>query len=157
MVLDWLRGGAKTDHPMHSVEAAQSLLADLPREPLQALQEVTSWLTTFTAASGIRLPMRVAITRLIDEAGQPLEHALADGLTATDVKEFRRIQLWKAALEFRRAAANAYAACIEQLQADPKRAGLTPQDLALVHVRMLRALAEQDKLLHLRYEALAEE
>src|SRR5688572_16622535 len=157
MVLDWLTGGRKTDHPMHSVEAAKALLADLPRDPLQALQEVTSWFGTYKAADGIRPPMRIAVSRLIGEAGQPLELRLLEDLTSTHIKEFRRIQLWKAALAFRRAEAETYTSCIDLVQADSKRAGLTSQDVALLYVRALRAFAEQDKLLHLRYEPLSEE
>ena len=157
MVLDWLIGGTKTDHPMNSVEAARSLLADLPRDPLQALEEATSWHTTFTAASGIKLPMRIAITRLIDEAAQASERRISDSLTSPSVKEFTRMQHWKAVLAYWRAAGDAYAACLQGLQDDPKRAGLTPEDLAVLHVRILRALNMQDKLLHMRYEPLSEQ
>ena len=155
-MLDWLTRGRKTDHPMHSVEEARMLLADLPRDPLQALQEPTSWLTTFTAATDVRLPLRIAITRLIDEAGQPFAQKISEPLTWPSVKEFTRNQYWKAVLAYWRAASDAYTACLDQLESDSKRAGLAPQDLAVLHVRVMRALNEQDKLLHLRYEPVSE-
>src|SRR5688500_13998193 len=109
MVLDWLKNlGEKPDHPMYNVDEAKRLLADLPGDPHKALQEVTSWLTTVTEATGFRPANRIAIIKLIDEAGQPVEYQVAEALTSRELKHFRRVQLWKAALEFWESLGNAY-------------------------------------------------
>ena len=53
-MLDWLTT-QKTDHPMHSIEEAERLLTGVSDEPLQALDEVASWLTTLAQAAGFNL------------------------------------------------------------------------------------------------------
>lgn len=158
MVLDWLKNlGEKPDHPMHSIEEAKRLLAELPGDPCKALQEVTSWLTTITGATGFRPANRIALVKLLDETGQPLERDVAEPLTSPALKHFKRIQLWKTTLEFWQSSANAYCACFDELQRDPKRLGLQQKELALLIVRTLRALGTQDKILHLRYEPASED
>ncbi len=150
-MLDWLTA-QKTDHPMHSIEEAERLLTGLSGEPLQALEEVASWLTTLAQAAGFSLATRMAVIRLVDESGQPFEPELTRlYFDARAQSEFERMQLWQAALHFWERVEHAYRVCIDELQRDPKLLRTYQDELALLIVRMLRALANQARLLRLRY------
>jgi hypothetical protein len=150
-MLDWLTA-QKTDHPMHSIEEAERLLSGLSDEPRQALDEVASWLTTIAQAAGLNLATRLAVTRLVDETGQPFEPELIRlYLAAGPQTEFERMQLWQTALHFRERAEHAYRVCFDAMQQDPKLRQAHAEDFALLIVRMLRAQANQARLLRLRY------
>ncbi len=150
-MLDWLTNlGQKPDHPMHSIVEAERLLSDLPKEPLKALLEVTSWLTTVTGASGFPLAIRMSVVKLIDQAGQPFEPLLSrQYLTARTLKEFERLRLWEAMQEFWERVANAYMRCLDEMQRRPSMMRAHRNDLPLLIVRTLRALANQTKVLRL--------
>ena len=61
-MLDWLNNlSQKTDHPMHCVEEAERLLTGLADEPLKALEEIASWLTTIAQSAGFQLATRLAV------------------------------------------------------------------------------------------------
>lgn len=150
-MLDWLTNlGQKPDHPMHSVVEAERLLSDLPKDPLKALLEVTSWLTTVTGSPGFRLAIRISVVKMIDQAGQPFEPLLSrQYLTSRTLKEFERLRLWEAMQEFWERLAEAYLRCIEEIQRKPRMMRAHRNDLPLLIVRTLRALANQMKVLRL--------
>lgn len=152
-MLDWLNNlGQKPDHPMHSIEEAERLLSGLAEDPLKALEEVSSWLATITSAAGFRLATRIAVVKLVDETGQPFEPGLNRlYLTERTLKEFERLQLWQAMLQFWERLADAYRRCFDEMQRDPVLLRAQQDELPLLIVRMLRALAGQAKVRRLRY------
>ena len=152
-MLEWLTNLApKPDHPMHSIEEADRLLSGLPEDPLKALEEVTSWLTTVTSTPGFRLANRIGVVKLLDETGQPLEPRLnLPYLTSRTLKEFERLRLWQLMLEFWERLADAYHRCLDEMQREPELLGAHQEELPLLIVRTLRALASQAKVLRLRY------
>jgi hypothetical protein len=76
-MLDWLANlSHKTDHPMYCIEEAERLLTGLSDEPLKAVEEVASWLTTLAHAAGFQPAVRLAVVKLVDESGQPFEPEL---------------------------------------------------------------------------------
>ncbi len=152
-MLEWLTNLApKPDHPMHSIEEADRLLSGLPEDPLKALEEATSWLTTLTNASGFRLATRIGVVKLVDETGRPFEPELNRlYLTSRALKEFERLQLWQAALQFWERLEHAYRLCLDEMQREPELLGAHQEELPLLIVRTLRALASQAKVLRLRY------
>src|SRR5471030_2129331 len=121
-MLDWLTNRSqKTDHPMYCVEEAERLLTGLSDEPLKALEEVASWLTTLTQAAGFQLATRLAVIRLVDESGQPFEPELNRlYLKQSAFTEFECQQLWQAALQFWERLEHAYRLCLDEMQRDPK-------------------------------------
>jgi hypothetical protein len=157
-MLDWLANlSQKPDHPMHSIEEAERLLSGLPEDPLKALEEITSWLTTVTNAAGFRLATRIGIVKLVDETGQPFEPELNRlYLASRALKEFERQQLWQAALQFWERLAHAYRHCLDEIQHDPRLLRAHQDELPLLVVRTLRALANQAKVLRLRYVPVRE-
>lgn len=158
-MLDWLTTRSqKTDHPMHSLEEAERLLTGLSDEPLQALDEIASWLTTIAQAAGLNLATRIAVIRLVDETGQPFEPELIRSyLTQRSHTEFERLRLWQATLHFWERAGHAYRVCADELQRDPKLLRAHRDDFSLLIVRWLRALANQARVQRLRYIPVREE
>ncbi len=155
-MLDWLKA-QKTDHPMHSIEEAERLLTGLSEEPLQAIEEVASWLTTLVQATGFQPATRLAVIRLVDESGQPFEPELNRlYLTKGALTEFERQQLWQAALHFWECLEHAYRLCLDEMKRNAKLARAQNPDFTLLIVRVLRALAEQIRVLHLRYAPVSD-
>jgi hypothetical protein len=152
-MLDWLTGRSrKADHPMHCIEEAERLLTGLSDEPLNALEEVASWLSTLAQAAGFELATRLAVIRLVDETGQPFEPELIRlYLMQRTLTQFERLQMWRAALHFWERSEHAYRVCLDEIQKNPKLLRAHHGDLPLLFVRMVRALASQARLLHLRY------
>lgn len=152
-MLDWLNDlTRKTDHPMHNVAAARKLLSGLPGDPVKALEEAASWLTTVTGAAGFRLANRIGVVKLLDETGQPLEPQLNRlYLTSPTLKEFARLHVWQVMLEFWERLADAYRLCLDELLRDPGQMSAHAAELPLLITRTLRALTNQMKVLHLRY------
>lgn len=157
-MLDWLTPFAqKPDHPMDSIEEAERLLSDLPTDPLKALEEVTSWLTTITSASGFRLATRISVVKRVDEAGQRFEPRLSQQyLTSRRLNKFEWQRLWRMILEFWERLADAYRVCLDEMRRDPRLLREQRDELPLLIVRTLRALTTQVKMLHLRYPPVRE-
>jgi hypothetical protein len=152
-MLDWLTKRAhKADHPMHCIEEAERLLTGLSDEPLKALEELASWLTTLAQAADFQLATRLAVIRLVDETGQPFEPELIRlYLMQHALTEFERLQLWRAALHFWERSEHAYRVCLDEIQKNPKLLRAHHADLPLLFVRTMRALAGQARLLQMRY------
>lgn len=151
-VLDWLSHvGKKADHPMHDVEAARALLQDLPADPGKALEEVSSWLDTVTAAEGYVPDDRIGVVKLVDETGQEYESIVLESfLRKAGLKEFDRLKLWHTLVDFWEHLSAAYRRCLRDV-AQHGESGATHPERALLAARALRALANEAKILHLRY------
>jgi hypothetical protein len=150
-MLNWLTG-KKPDHPMYNVAEAQKLLADLPVEAGKALEEIAASLHGITATEGFALVDRIGVVKLLDETGQEHEkNALADFLRGAALKEHERRRLWEVLLEFWENLSAAYRLCLQEM-AQATKPGATPHpERALLVARALRAIANQEKLVHLRY------
>jgi hypothetical protein len=143
----------KPDHPMYDVAEAKKLLADLPKnDPLKALDEITSWLTSVKDTPGFRPERRTGIIMLLDETGQPF-HAelLRQYLAAPHLQDFQGMRLWQGAHGFMRALAEAYAVCVHEYQQAEKKPLAIKGQMPVICVRLLRAVAEQMKLELMRY------
>ena len=151
-MLDWLGSvGKKADHPMHDVEAARKLLQDLPADQGKALEEVSSWLETITAAEGYAPDDRIGVVKLVDETGQEYESIVLESfLRKAGLKEFDRLKLWHTLVGFWERLSAAYRRCLKDIAQQAGPAGAHPERALLV-ARALRALANEAKVLHLRY------
>ena len=151
-VLDWLSSvGKKADHPMYDVEAARKLLKDLPADQGKALEEVSSWLETVTTAEGYAPDDRIGVVKLLDETGQDYEPVLLESfLREAKMKEHDRLKLWHTLVGFWEHLAAAYRRCLKDIAEHASTVAAHPEHALLV-VRALRALADEAKILHLRY------
>ncbi|MDD5180474.1 MAG: hypothetical protein PHT15_04365 [Gallionellaceae bacterium] len=159
-MFSWLdKLDSKPDHPMFNAEAAKKLLADLPKnDPLKALEEVTSWLDSFKGTPGFYFRNRLDVARLLDETGQPL-HAelLRQYLAEPHLQDFRGMRLWRCCHAFMKALAETYAVCINEYQKTGKKPEDIREQMPVISVRLLRAVAEQMKLGLMRYIEVEQE
>ena len=145
--------GEKPDHPMHDVAEAKKLLAELPQDdPFKALDEITSWLTSVKDTSGFRPEHRIGVIMLLDETGQPF-HAelLRQYMAAPHLQDFQGLHLWQGMHGFAKALAEAYAVYIHEYRQIEKQPLKLKEQMPVICVRLLRAVAEQMKLELMRY------
>jgi hypothetical protein len=151
-MLEWLSVGKKADHPMYNVEEARRLLAELPPDNGKAVEEISASLETVAATPGFPLSDRIGVIKLLDETGQKREAAaLSDFLRSTKIKEFERLHLWQVLVEYWERLSSAYRVCLKEIAQATKPGGPPHPERALLVVRALRALANEGKMLHLRY------
>jgi hypothetical protein len=152
-MLDWLSTiGKKPDHPMYNVAEARKLLADLTADDAKALEEVSANLDTVTATPGFALANRIGVIKLLDETGQKREAAiLSEFLHNTKLKDFDRLRQWQVMVEYWDRLFAAYQLCLKEMAKATKPGGTPHPERALLVVRTLRALANQGKMLYLRY------
>lgn len=143
----------KPDHPMFDVKEARKLLADLPKgDAFKALEEITSWLTSVKDTSGFRPEIRTEIIMLLDETGQPLHAELLRlYLGAPHLQDFQGLHQWQGMHGFMRTLAEAYAVCISEYQQAEKKPWDLKENMPVICVRLLRAVAERMKLEMMRY------
>jgi len=143
----------KPDHPMFDVDEARKLLADLPKnDAFKALGEITSWLASVKDTPGFRPEVRAEIFMLLDETGQP-RHAelLRQYLGAPHLQDFQGLHQWQGMHGFVHALAEAYAVCVSEFQQAEKKPFGLRENLPVICVRLLRAVAERMKLEMIRY------
>lgn len=156
-MLKWLNGiGRKPSHPMHNAAEADRLLSALAEDPADALEELATYLGSVATAGDLRPADRIAVVKLIDETGQPVEHAAAAlQLDSHKLREFGRLRVWEAAVAFRERAVDAYRLCLSELEARAPK--VWRAELPLAAARALRNLAGLERLLLIRYRCLPDE
>ena len=143
----------KPDHPMFDVKEATRLLADLPKnDAFKALDEITSWLASVKDATGFHPEVRAGIVMLLDETGQPL-HAdlLREYLGAPHLQDFQGLRQWQGMHGFMQALAEAYTVCVAEYRQAEKKPLALGENMPVICVRLLRAVAGRMKLEMMRY------
>ena len=159
-MISWLdKLGGKPDHPMFNTDEAKRLLLDLPKhDPFKALDEMTSWLTSFAGTPGYRLHDRIGVAMLLDEKSQTFyAELMRQYIASPHLQDFQSLSLWRGMQAFLKAAAETYAVCIHEYQQEEKRSAEINEEMPVILVRLLRALAEQMKLALMRYMDIAED
>lgn len=143
----------KPDHPMSDAREARKILAGLPKEdPFKALDEVTSWLASVKDTPGFHPEVRAEILMLLDETGQPLcAELLAQYLGAPHLQDFQGLHQWQGMHGFVSTLAEAYAVCVSEYQRTEKIPPGFKENIPVICVRLLRAVAGQMKLEMMRY------
>lgn len=138
---------------MYDRGEARKLLADLAgKDPLKALDEVTSWLASVKEATGFHPERRAGVIMLLDETGQPFQaELLQQYLAAPHLQDFKGLRLWRGVHGFMVELVEAYAACVQEYQQEEKKPQALTERMPIVCVRLLRAAAEQMKLELMRY------
>jgi hypothetical protein len=133
--------------------AAKALLSELPKDDaFKALDEVTSWLISITGTPEFRLELRISLTMLLDETGQPFHaESLKNYLASPRLQDFQGMRLWQGIRNFSEALAAAYEACLGAWQQKESKSYELREQLPLLCARLLRACAEQIKLDLMRY------
>ena len=154
-MFDWLKSslGIGPDHPMRNAAAAEKLLLELPTDGAKALEEINAWLETVAGAEGFEPENRLAVVKVLDEGGQLREpQLLRDFLGKPALKDFERLNLWHLLVSFWEQLANAYRVCVAEMPPAKVIPGeRAPAERVTVVARGVRALANEAKLLQMRY------
>ncbi|MFZ2161582.1 MAG: hypothetical protein WAW02_05140 [Sideroxyarcus sp.] len=152
--MSWLdKLGSTPDHPMNNVDEAKKLLADLPEDdPVEALKELSNWMTSFGGTPGFKLGNRLAVTMLLDDTAAPIYAEVQRGYTsAPHLQDLEGMKLWRAMHEFAIARMELCAVCLRELSQSAKKNEIANEQTAIVCVRFLRSVIEQLKLELMRY------
>ncbi|TCV85339.1 hypothetical protein [Sulfurirhabdus autotrophica] len=146
------------DHPMGNIQDAKKLLLDLPLgSSLKALEEVSFWLDSVRNTDGYNPVEQFEILKLLDETAQPLQLELSQQyLDLSRMQKTQENRLWMALFEFWKHLAAAYEHCISLYEGNGEDALLIEKHLPLMVIRTMRAYAEQNKLLYIRYRPIDE-
>ncbi len=144
------------DHPMGNIQDAKKLLLDLPLvSSLKSLEEVSFWLDSVRNTDGYKPAEQFEILKLLDETAQPLQLELSQQyLNLSRMQKTQENRLWMALFEFWKHLAAAYAHCISLYEDRIEDALSIEKHLPLMVVRSMRAYAEQNKLLYIRYRPM---
>jgi hypothetical protein len=145
--------GGKPDHPLADPKEARRILGELPaQDPFRALEELTHWLESVTAAGQFRPEARIQALFAVDEAAQPRLRRLArDYFAAERPSRFQENRLWSAVHGYYRQAGLSLAKAVDLFVQGAKGAEQARASLPALLVRTLRSLAQQIKWMHLRY------
>jgi len=153
-MLDWLKQfGGKPDHPLRDAAAAKEVLAGLPDEvSLESLEQISHWLRSVKDTPGFACDDRLAVMRLLDEAGtlhaQPL---FAEFFSKVHQQDNATRKLWNALCEYHGRLAEGYAQCVADFEHGEKHAKNVEGEMPLALARALRAASLRFKLRYLRY------
>jgi hypothetical protein len=153
-MLSWLdKLGSAPDHPMTNVDAAKGLLAELPKDdPLEALNELSGWMTSFGGTPGFKRANRLGVSMLLDETAAPILAEVQHKYTsAPHLQDLEGMKLWRAMHEFAVARIELFAVCLRELSQAAMKSEATSEQTSLVCVRFLRSVIEQLKLELMRY------
>ena len=98
-MLSWLdKLGNAPDHPMTDVKSAKRLLAELPKDdPLDALKELSDWMTSFGGTTGLQAGNRLGVSMLLDETAAPIRaEVLRSYTSAPHLQDLEGMKLWRA-------------------------------------------------------------
>ena len=138
---------------MINVAAAKQLLAELPEDdPLEALKELSGWMTSFGGTPGFKLGNRLGVAMLLDETAAPIHAEVQRRYTsAPHLQDLEGMKLWLAMHEFALARIELFAVCLRELPQSAKKNEAENEQTAVVCVRFLHSVIEQLKLELMRY------
>jgi hypothetical protein len=148
-----LFASGKADHAMADPGEARKLLDALPAsDPHKALEELTNWLESVSAAEGFRPDRRAQVVQMLDEAAQvhvrKLQREYFSNPGLSKVQEHR---LWSVIHAFWKRCGFAFASCVDLYATGKRGANRLKPAMPLLMVRALRALAAQMKWQYIRY------
>ncbi|OIR08585.1 hypothetical protein GALL_93790 [mine drainage metagenome] len=153
-MLSWLdKLGSAPDHPMTDAKSAKRLLAELPKDdPLDALKELSDWMTSFGGTMGFKLANRLGVAMLLDDTAAPIRaEVLRRYTSAPHLQDLEGMKLWRAAHEFAVARIALFAVCLRELPQSAGKNEAANEQTAIVCVRFLHSVIEQLKLELMRY------
>lgn len=147
----WIAG--KPDHPLADPKAARDVITELRGgDPVTRLDEATAYLESLLRVDGFKLAHLYEVIDLLDQAAKPHQRKIsAEYVGASRLTRHQDHRLWKSAAEFWRALAQAYLACLDRFQEDPKDARGFAELMPVCCARVMRALGAELKWLSLRY------
>src|SRR6266581_2072141 len=143
----------KSDHPLADAREARRTLADLVgREPAAALDEVSAWLESLSAADDLKLDLRFELVcQLGDAAASHARRLARDYLTAPRLGRAHEFRLWLANRNYWGQVCHAFERCLGQYEERGKGADAIRAALPRLCARLLNAYAALLKWDQFRY------
>ncbi len=153
-MLDWIKHiGGKPDHPLRDAQAAQEVLAGLPEGvSLENLEQLSHWVASVKDTPGFSCDDRLAVMRLLDDAGGRNAAPLFEQFFAKIHQQDRAARnIWDALCTYWARLAEGYAQCAADFEHGERGAKNVEEEMPLVLARAMRAASQRFKLRHLRY------
>jgi len=153
-MLDWLKQfGGKADHPLRDAQAAQEVIAGLPEGvSLENLEQISHWVASVKDTPGFACDDRLAVMRLLDQAGAVQAGPLYARFFSNIHQQDRATRnVWDALCEYWGRLAEGYARCAADFEHGEKGAANVEGDMPLALARALRAAGLHFKLRYLRF------
>ncbi|TSA12581.1 MAG: hypothetical protein D4R74_11040 [Betaproteobacteria bacterium] len=153
-MLDWIKQfSGKLDHPLRDAKAAQDLIAELPKGvSIESLEQISHWVESVKDTPGFACDDRLAVIRLLDQAGAPhADFLFNEFFSRIHQLEKRTRSIWDVLCTYWGRLAEAYAGCVADFEHGEKGANKVVGDMPLAAARALRAANRRFKLRHLRF------
>lgn len=150
-MLGFLTGG-KVDHPMADIKQAREIVAELPADPLKALDDITGWLDSLRDTRAFKADRLFENIDLLDGAAKNYQRRLAQDYFATSRQQkFQENRLWTGSHAFWKALGDAYLECVTRFETGQGGGTAFRKNLPVIVARTLRALTLQLKWILVRY------
>lgn len=152
-MLNWIRRG-RSDHPLDDKDAANILLDDVAgKEPLPALEQISSYLDAVKTAENLKPLRAFEIVDLLDRTGRPTQRRLTQTYVADsqNLTRFQQARLWAAVYAYWTQLAEGYRFCLAKYQVGAVGAAALAPQICRITCRAMRACAGQLKWSLLRY------
>ena len=152
-MLRWIKGG-RSDHPLDDEEAPSILLEQVSgKDPIPALESVSSYLDTVKTADNLRPGRAYDIVDLLDRTGRPLERRLNHEYVANGQRmtRFQQARVWSSVYNYWTELAEGYRFCLAKYEVGAVGAAALKPNLPRITARALRACTGQLKWTLLRY------
>lgn len=153
-MLDWItKLGGKTDHPLRDAQAAQEVIASLSEGvSLETLEQLTHWIASVNEAPGFACDDRLAVMRLLDQAGAAQAGPLfSQFFSRIHQHDHGTRNIWDALCAYWDRLAQGYARCVADFEHGEKGAKRVEEEIPLASARALRAASLRFKLCYLRF------
>lgn len=153
-MLDWLKQfGGKPDHPLRDAAAAKEVLAALPEGvSIESIEQITHWIGSVKETPGFACDDRLAVVRLLDEAGAEHAQPLFEQFISKIHQQDRATRnIWDALCDYWGRLAEGYAQCVADFEHGEKGAKSVEDQMPLALARALRAASLRFKLRYLRF------
>jgi len=152
-MLSWIRG-RRSDHLLDDKQGANTLLDELAgKDPIPALELVSSYLDAVKTAENLRPGRAFDIVDLLDRSGRPFERRLNQALIAEGQRltKFQQTRLWTTVHGYWTQLAEGYRFCLAKYEVGAVGASALKPQLPRITCRGMRACSAQLKWTLLRY------
>ena len=153
-MLDWItQFSGKPDHPLRDAQAAQEVIASLPEGvSLENLEQLSHWIASVNEAQGFACDDRLAVMRLLDQAGAAHAGPLFNQFfSRIHQQDHATRNLWDGLCAYWDRLAQGYARCVADFEHGEKGAKRVEEEMPLALARSLRAASLRFKLRYLRF------
>ncbi len=158
MILNFF--SSRPNHPLGDAKEVKRVLAELPLDPVKAVDEVFGWFESLRLADDFRLDHLFDVVSRLDEAAQQhLRRLSRDYLQPARLSKSEERRLWNLCYNYWGEVAGLYARCLDGVRQNASDKGneALKANLPLAGARLLAARSTQLKWIDFRYGAVGED